>query len=102
MTVDNVQGGNGWCQKQPEYWLAQAIEAAGQAFYNKPAASYGEGGSIPFLKELEGVYPQTQIIAFGVGGPNSNAHAPDEMIDLDYTKKLTCAISHIMSDCATE
>lgn len=59
VTVGNFQCGSGWCQKQPEPWLAEAIEAAGQAFFGKPAASYGEGGSIPFLNELEGVFPQT-------------------------------------------
>lgn len=102
VTISNKNGGNGWCQKVPEPWLAQAIESAGQAFFNKPAASYGEGGSIPFLNELEGVYPNTAIIAFGVGGPLSNAHAPNEMLDLPYAKKLTCCLSHIISDCATD
>ena len=102
VTVSNTHGGPGWCQKQFEPWLAEGIEAAGQAFFDKPAASYGEGGSIPFLKELEGVYPSTQIVAFGVGGPLSNAHAPNEMLDLPYAKKLTCAISHVIASCATD
>lgn len=102
VTANITNGGNGWCQKEPQEWLGAAIEQAGQAFFDKPAASYGEGGSIPFLNELEEVYPETQIIAFGVGGPYSNAHAPNEMLDLPYAKKLTCAISHIMSSCATE
>ena len=101
VTCLSAMGGNGWCQKEAKPWLAQAIEAAGQAFFDKPAASYGEGGSIPFLKELEDMYPQTQIVAFGVGGPLSNAHAPNEMIDIAYARKLTCALSHIISDCAT-
>ena len=33
----------------------------------------------------------------GVLGPNSNAHGPNEMINLDYTKRLTCALAHIIA-----
>ena len=55
------------------------------------------GGSIPFLAELEKIYPQTQIVAMGVLGPGANAHAADENINLPYSKKVTCAVSHIMA-----
>lgn len=60
------------------------------------------GGSIPFLSSLGGLYPDTFIIALGVIGPKSNAHAADEMINLDYTKKLTAAISHMVVDVGNE
>jgi len=96
-------GGPGWCMREPEAWLLSAITKAGADFFDgKDTASYGEGGSIPFLKELENLYPKTQIIALGVGGPESNAHAPNEMIHLGYTKRVTCALSHIISSCATQ
>ena len=32
VTCLSAMGGNGWCQKEAKPWLAQAIEAAGQAF----------------------------------------------------------------------
>jgi acetylornithine deacetylase/succinyl-diaminopimelate desuccinylase-like protein len=60
VTVLRTNGGPGWCMKMPEPWLDQAIKQAGADFFDgKPTGSYGEGGSIPFLKELEGMYPQT-------------------------------------------
>lgn len=94
--------GWGWCMKDPEEWLAKAIRQAGSDFFDgKSTGSYGEGGSIPFLKELELLYPKTQIIALGVGGPESNAHAPNEMIHLPYTKKVTCALAHIIQACSS-
>lgn len=43
------------------------------------------------------MYPKTQIMAFGLIGPQTNAHAPDERIHLPYAKKLTCALSHVMA-----
>lgn len=58
------------------------------------------GGSIPFLSELETMYPATQIVAFGVLGPKANAHGPNEMINLPYAKKLTCALAHVIADAA--
>jgi acetylornithine deacetylase/succinyl-diaminopimelate desuccinylase-like protein len=42
------------------------------------------------------MYPTTQIIAMGLIGPNSNAHGPNEMINLAYAKKLTCTLAHVM------
>ena len=39
-------------------WLDQAIKKAGVDFFDgKSSASYGMGGSIPFLSELEKMYP---------------------------------------------
>ena len=55
------------------------------------------GGSIPFLAELNKMYPETAIFAFGASGQDSNAHAPNERINLEYTKKLTGALSHLIA-----
>jgi acetylornithine deacetylase/succinyl-diaminopimelate desuccinylase-like protein len=90
--------GCGWCMGELSPWLLEGVMEAGQAFWNgKKAGSYGMGGSIPFLAELEKMYPKTQIIAFGLIGPGTNAHAPDECINLAFAKKLTCALSHVMA-----
>ena len=83
-----------------EGWLSDSIQSAAQSFFDKPAGSYGDGGSIPFLMELGNKYPETQIIALGVGGPYSNMHAPNEMLELTYVKKLTCSLAHILAGCA--
>jgi len=46
--------------KTYEQWLRTAIEKAGADFFEgKPTGTFGEGGSIPFLKELERKYPNT-------------------------------------------
>ena len=29
VTISNIEGGHGWCQKEPETWLTEAIGAAG-------------------------------------------------------------------------
>jgi acetylornithine deacetylase/succinyl-diaminopimelate desuccinylase-like protein len=97
VTLKGGHAGSGWCMKDISPWLMDSIKKSGADFYDgKPAGSYGMGGSIPFLSELEIMYPKTQIIAFGLLGPNSNAHGPNEMINLTYAKKLTCALAHVM------
>jgi len=101
VTVKGGMNGAGWCMKEPSDWLMKSIKKHGADFWEgKETGSYGMGGSIPFLSELGKMYPQTEIIAFGVLGPNSNAHGPNEMIHLGYTKKLTCALAHIIQSVA--
>lgn len=99
VTLTGGHVGRGWCMQELSDWLDKAIKQAGADFYDgKPSGSYGMGGSIPFLSELERMYPDTEIVAFGVLGPNSNAHGPNEMINLTYTKKLTCALAHVIAE----
>ena len=101
VTIGGGHAGAGWCMKELPPWLNAAIKAAGAEFYDgKPAGSYGMGGSIPFLCELGKMYPETTIVALGVLGPKSNAHGPNEMIHLGYTKRLTCALTHIIASYA--
>lgn len=95
--IHGDHNGNGWCMKDPEPWFGEAINAAAKTFYDgKDYSQYGMGGSIPFLSQLGSVFPQTFIVALGLIGPNANAHAPNECINLAYAKKLTCAMSHIL------
>lgn len=50
--------GFGWCSKDYEPWLDDAIALAGSDFFDgQKTGSYGMGGSIPFLAELEKMYP---------------------------------------------
>lgn len=93
-------GGDGYCMKVLEPWLQNAITNAGSLFFDKPSGTYGDGGSIPFLNELSKKYPESQVVAFGVLGPFSNAHGPNEMLELSYAKKLTCSLSHILASCS--
>lgn len=95
--IHGDHNGNGWCMKEPEAWFSDVISEAAKTFYDgKDYGSYGMGGSIPFLSQLGGLYPKTFIIALGLLGPASNAHAPNESVNLAYAKKLTMAMSHIL------
>lgn len=102
VTLSAGHAGSGWCMKVLSPALSKSIKEAGAMFYEsgRPTESYGMGGSIPFLSELGEMYPESEIVAFGVLGPDSNAHGPNEMIHIDYSRRLTMALAHIIQSVA--
>ena len=99
----NAPGGeNGWNAPSLAPWLAAALDKASNATFGKPMAAQGEGGSIPFMGMLGRRYPQTQFVITGVLGPHSNAHGPNEFLDIAYAKKLSAAVASILADHAVK
>lgn len=89
---------SGWDAPAMQKELASLIEESSQAFFGKEALAMGEGGSIPFMGMLGEKFPKAQFVITGVLGPGSNAHGPNEFIDVDYAKKLTGAITHLLAN----
>ncbi|HSP34226.1 MAG TPA: M20 family metallopeptidase [Thermoanaerobaculia bacterium] len=98
VTFQYEEGGDGWESPKLAPWLEQSIDRASRAFYGKPVAAYGEGGSIPFMAMLGERFPQAHFLITGVLGPRSNAHGPNEFLDISYAKKLTACIAQVLSD----
>jgi hypothetical protein len=46
-------------------------------------------------------FPEAQFLITGVLGPHSNAHGPNEFLDLDYAKKLTACVAQVIAAHAT-
>jgi len=87
----------GWAAPKVAPWLGTALEEASQAFYGQQAMYTGEGGSIPFMGMLGDMFPQTQFVITGVLGPSSNAHGPNEFLEIDFTQKLTGAVASVLA-----
>ncbi len=87
----------GWNAPATKPELEALIQEASKAYYGREALTIGEGGSIPFMGMLGKTFPKAQFIITGVLGPNSNAHGPNEFIHIEYAKKLTASITHILS-----
>lgn len=97
-----LHAADGWVIPPIAPWLAQALERAShQAFGNAPGFT-GEGGSIPFLASLGRRFPDVQFVATGVLGPDSNAHAIDEMLDLAMAVGVTNAVATILAEYAAQ
>jgi len=91
------QGASGWSAPPSAGWLHAAVNAASQAYYGRPAAMMGEGGTIPFMALLGKHYPAAQFLITGVLGPESNAHGPNEFLHIACAKKLTCCVAHVLA-----
>lgn len=103
VTLKGGHVGSGWQQKQLESYLTQGFEEASHKYFGGlNVGTFGEGGSIPFLKELEKKYPEAQIVALGVSGPESNIHGPNEKINLTYVRKLIKTLAHIINKCGNQ
>jgi acetylornithine deacetylase/succinyl-diaminopimelate desuccinylase-like protein len=87
----------GWNAPPTAPWLAEALDRASQALFARPAAYLGEGGTIPFMGMLGAKFPQAQILVTGVLGPKSNAHGPNEFLDIAYAKKVTAATAMVIA-----
>lgn len=86
----------GWSAPALAPWLENAANEASFAFYQKPAVYMGEGGTIPFMGMLGEKFPDAQFMITGVLGPQSNAHGPNEFLDLEMAKKLTGCVSYVL------
>jgi len=96
VAVDFHQPAQGWNAPELAPWLDEAINEASETFFGKPALYMGEGGSIPFMGMLGEKFPKAQFAITGVLGPKSNAHGPNEFLHVDYAKKLTGCVAHIL------
>lgn len=93
ISVKNYEMARGWSCKPYEPWLQTAIDESSVSSFNSPAYCLSEGGSVPIIAMLGTEYEAAQIIVTGVLGPGSNAHGPNESIDMPYTLKFTQAMS---------
>jgi acetylornithine deacetylase/succinyl-diaminopimelate desuccinylase-like protein len=94
-----VSGSNsvGWNAPASEPWLEQAAQEASLRYFGHEAMAMGVGGTIPFMAMLGERFPHTQFLVTGVLGPHSNAHGPNEFLHIDYAKRLTGAVAHVLA-----
>jgi acetylornithine deacetylase/succinyl-diaminopimelate desuccinylase-like protein len=97
VTFESNDCANGWNSPATKPWLAKAVTEASELAFNKPAAYWGEGGTIPFMAMLGEKFPDAQFVITGVLGPKSNAHGPNEFLHLPMAEKLTCCISYVIN-----
>lgn len=86
----------GWDAPPTEPWLSRAVDAASEAAFGRTARSIGEGGTIPFMAMLGARFPEAQFLVTGVLGPGSNAHGPNEFLDVGMARRLTAAVASVI------
>ena len=85
VTVERGENGMGWAMDPTAIATKDALEAMTEAFGVEPI-NKGEGGSIPFIPELQRIFPSAQVLVTGPEDPKANAHSPNESISLPGLK----------------
>ncbi|MFT3853961.1 MAG: M20/M25/M40 family metallo-hydrolase [Ilumatobacteraceae bacterium] len=86
----------GWNAPSFAPWLEAALDHASEATFGQPARTFGEGGTIPFMGMLGAMFPDAQFVVTGVLGPGSNAHGPNEFLDLAAARRITAALAMLL------
>ena len=97
VSFDYDQTATGWHAPKTARWLEEALNQASRANFGKPMMWMGEGGTIPFMAMLGIKYPEAQFLITGVLGPHSNAHGPNEFLDIEYGKKVTACVADVLA-----
>jgi acetylornithine deacetylase/succinyl-diaminopimelate desuccinylase-like protein len=95
---DHAEGAAGWDAPALAPWLGTALDKASNTFFGKDPVLMGEGGSIPFMGMLGKRFPAAQFLITGVLGPGSNAHGPNEFLDLPTARRLTGCVASVIAD----
>jgi len=97
VTVD-ISTAPGWNAPVFAPWLDQALAVASTEHFGQPSRTFGEGGSIPFMGMLGKMFPAAQFVVTGVLGPGSNAHGPNEFLDLGAARKITGCLTRLLAE----
>ena len=96
VTIDLEAAAQGWVAPPLEPATAATLSAVSQERFGREPAFVGEGGSIPFLADLQRGFPGAQFVATGVLGPGSNAHGPNESLHIPMAKAVTHAVAELL------
>lgn len=87
----------GWDAPALDTWLEEAMHAASRRHFGRDAMFMGTGGSIPFMGMLGERFPETQFLVTGLLGPHSNAHGPNEFLDIATGKRVTACTADVIA-----
>lgn len=79
VSVTKLDAGTGWAMDPDTDVARDAEEALREAFGTDPV-NQGQGGSIPFIPELQKLYPDTKVLVTGPEDTVSAAHSPNESV----------------------
>jgi acetylornithine deacetylase/succinyl-diaminopimelate desuccinylase-like protein len=96
ITIDLEATANGWYPPPLDPAVTAALTRASVDRFGRAPGSFGEGGTIPFLADLQKSFPGTGIVALGVLGPHSNAHGPNEFLHIPMAKAVTHAVAELL------
>ncbi len=97
VTLAREETGPGWNAPPTAPWLHEALdEVSTKIFEGNQWLTLGLGGSIPFMGSLGEAYPNAQFVVTGALANDSNAHVPDEWLNIPQAKRVTESVALIL------
>ena len=97
--LETVTTGNGYVAKALDAEIQAKLSSGADKFFgDKGMLDFGVGGSIPFMDAISKRFKDSNLLVTGVMGPESNAHGPDEFLEVGYLKKLMCTLVYFFSN----
>ena len=100
VTCEVEAGEAGWSSPEIPSWLSNTLESASLSTFGRSYRQMGTGGTIPFMRMLGESFPNCHFVVTGVLGPHSNAHGPNEFLDIETGKRVTACIAHVIGQAA--
>jgi acetylornithine deacetylase/succinyl-diaminopimelate desuccinylase-like protein len=97
LTIDMEPPAQGWIAEPLDDDTTAVLAKVSSERFGRPPAAVGEGGSIPFLADLQRGFPGTPFVATGVLGPGSNAHGPNESLHIPMGKAVTQLVAELVA-----
>jgi acetylornithine deacetylase/succinyl-diaminopimelate desuccinylase-like protein len=97
VTIDMEAAAQGWVAEPLRADIAAILSRVSNERFRRDPGAVGEGGSIPFLADLQQGFPGTQFVATGVLGPGSNAHGPNESLHIPMGKAVTQLVAELLA-----
>ena len=98
VTIDVNGVAQGWVAPPLDAGITATLARVSKERFGREPGAVGEGGSIPFLADLQRGFPGTQFVATGVLGPHSNAHGPNESLHIPMAKAVTHAVAELLRE----
>jgi acetylornithine deacetylase/succinyl-diaminopimelate desuccinylase-like protein len=94
--IGGVESAGGWNAPAMAPWLSSTLDSLSKEVFGNPWRTAGVGGSIPFMGLLAETYPDAQFVVTGAAGKDSNAHVPDEWLNIDQAVRVTQSVAMIL------
>ena len=88
--------GEGWAAPPLLPWIDQTLRESSLEAFGKSFGEVGLGGSIPFMAMLGRMFKEAQFLVTGVLGPSSNAHGPNEFLDIMFGKRVNYCVTRVL------
>jgi acetylornithine deacetylase/succinyl-diaminopimelate desuccinylase-like protein len=94
LSLGKVELGSGYLSKSG--WAASSAREALARAWGSAEKSIGLGGTIPFISDLQRIFPGAEVIVTGIEDPDSRAHSPNESQHIPTLRKAILAQSLLL------